>query len=128
MSEQKRLVKQIYEEKCRLAEERANLEAMVAAHKDKIHKDSITNINNEAEMSVGLKRLKDEQLRLEKYNSELNDKENRLKRERVELDEKRHELETKMSNLEKMAISVHQKHFEAEELLLVRKSLNVDLI
>lgn len=119
MNEQKRLVKQIYEEKCRIAEERATLDASIAAYKDKMHKDSLANINNEAEMTVGLKRLKDEQLRLEKYNADLKEKEARLKREQLELDEKRHELGVKMSNLEKMAVNVHQKYFESEELLSV---------
>lgn len=119
--EQKRLMQQVYEEKRKLAEERAQIEAAVAGYKDKQHKDSLNNINIEAEISVGTRRLNDEKARLEVLARELKEKEFLLKQEKIKLDEKNMEIEKKTGKLEHMAATVNHKYQLAEELQTVSK-------
>lgn len=119
MIEQKRLMQQIYEEKRKNAEERANLEASIAAYKDKTHKDSLANISIEAELTVNSKRLKDEKTRLEEANLNLKEREAALRQEKHALDEKKQELDIRAAKLEKMSIDVNHKYLETEELYLV---------
>ena len=49
-------MQQVYEEKRKLAEERAQIEAAVSGYKDRQHKDSLSDINIEAEISVSTRR------------------------------------------------------------------------
>ena len=75
LAEQKRLMQAIYEEKRKIAEDRAKLDAELSGYKDKQHKDSLSNINVEAELSVGTRRLNEEKIKLEQLSKELKDKE-----------------------------------------------------
>lgn len=115
-------MQQIYEEKRKIAEEKATLEASIVAYKDKKHKDSLSNINIEAEISVSSRRLNDEKARLEQFNNDLKERELKLKHELQKLDEKRQELETKAAKLEQVSFSVNQKHIQAQELYAVISS------
>lgn len=117
--EQKRLMQQIYEEKRKIAEERANLEASLNAYKDKKHQDSLNNINVEAEISVSTKRLSEEKERLEKLKNELKEKEIELKQEKKSMDEKKMELEAKLNKIDQLQAVLNQKYSDAEELYLV---------
>ena len=119
LSEQKRLMHLIYEEKRKIAEDRAKLDAELASYKDKQHKDSLSNINIEAELSVGTRRLTEEKLKTEQYSKELREKEISLKEEKVILEEKKRELDAKTAKLEQMAFAVNQKYTQAEDLLAV---------
>ena len=118
--EQKRLMQQIYEEKRKIVEERANLEASMNAYKDKKHQDSLNNINVEAEISVSTKRLNEEKERLEKLRNELKEKEIELKQEKKNLNEKKLELEVKMGKIDQFQSILNQKYTDAEELYLVK--------
>jgi len=118
--EQKRLMQQVYEEKRRLAEEKAQIDAAVASYKDRQHKDSLNNINIEAEISVSTRRLNDEKTRLEALAKDLREKEFLLKNEKVKLDERNMEIEKKTAKLEHMAATVNQKYLQSEELQAVR--------
>jgi uncharacterized protein (DUF3084 family) len=109
----------IYEEKRKIAEDRAKLDAEISGYKDKQHKDSLSNINIEAELSVGTRRLNEEKLRIEQHSKELKDREIALKEERVILEEKKRELDAKTAKLEQMAFTVNQKNSHAEDLFAV---------
>lgn len=119
LAEQKRLMQAIYEEKRKIAEDRAKLDAELSGYKDKQHKDSLSNINVEAELSVGTRRLNEEKIKLEQLSKELKDKEIALKEERVILEEKKRELDAKTAKLEQMAFAVNQKYSQAEDLFAV---------
>ena len=123
LAEQKRLMQVIYEEKRKIAEEKATLEASISAYKDKLHKDSLSNINIEAEISVSSKRLNDEKHRVEQASKELNEREILLKQDKVQIEEKKRELDTKLGKLEQMALSINQKYAEAEDLFAVRMNI-----
>ena len=110
---------QIYEEKRKLAEERAQLETNIGAYRDKMHKDSLSNINIEAELTVGRKRLADDKSRLEKIAQELKEKEIQLKQERLVLEEEKRDLDHKTGKLEQMAIEVNKRLQHSEENLSV---------
>lgn len=120
LTEQKRLMQQIYEEKRRIAEEKAQVEAAIAGYKDRQHKDSLSNINIEAEISVSTRRLNEEKSRLEEVGRELKEKEFMLKQEKVKLEESRMEIERKTAKLEQMAATVNHKYIQAEDLSAVR--------
>lgn len=117
--EQKRLMQQVYEEKRKIAEEKAYVEATRAAYEDKKHKDSLSAINLEAELSVNSKRLTEDKQRIERLTKELDERDAQLKAEKVKLDERRQELEIKAVKLEQMAFAVNQKYEKAEELFSV---------
>ena len=117
--EQKRLMQVIYEEKRKIAEDRAKLDADIVGYKDKQHKDSLSNINVEAELTVGTRRLHDEKSRMEQLSKEFKEKEVALKEERAVLDEKKRELDIKIAKLEQMAYTVNQKYIQAEDMLVV---------
>lgn len=119
--EQKRLMQQLYEDKRKLAEERAQIEAAVTSYKDRQHKDSLKNINVEAEISVSTRRLTDETSRLEKLSTELKEKEFMLKQEKIKLEEKNTEIEKKTAKLEQMAATVNHKYIQAEEMYSVSR-------
>jgi hypothetical protein len=91
------------------------------AYKDKQHKDSLSNITLEAELSVNGKRLLEEKERLERVRKELDDKELSLKQERVMLEQKRAEIESKSAKLDQIAMTVNQKYTHAEDMLEVRR-------
>jgi hypothetical protein len=110
-------MQQVYEEKRRVAEEKAQLEAALLAYKDKQHKDSLSNITLEAELSVNGKRLLEERDRLERVRKELDDRELLLKQEKAALEQKRIEIESKSAKLEQMAIAVNQKYTHTEDML-----------
>ena len=116
LTEQKRLMQQVYEEKRKIAEERAQVEAAVAGYKDRQHKDSLSNINIEAELSVSTRRLNEEKARLEELAKELKEREFLLKQEKIKLDENRMEIERKTAKLEQMAATVNHKYSQAEDL------------
>ncbi len=116
LNEQKRLMQQIYEEKRKLAEERAKLDSEISAYKDKIHKDSLSNINIEADITVSTRRLNEEKQRIDQFSKDLKEKEFELKQENIKLEEKRRELDIKFSKLEQMAFTVNQKYQNAEDL------------
>ena len=117
--EQKRLMQQIYEEKRKIAEDRANLEASLTAYKDKQHKDSLSNINTEAEISVSTRRIQEEKERLEKTKAELKEKEIEIRQEKKMLEEKKAEMESKMIKLDQLQAVLNQKYSDAEELYTV---------
>ncbi len=119
LNEQKRLMQQIYEEKRKLAEERAKLDAEINAYKDKQHKDSLSNINIEADITVSTRRLNEEKQRIEILSKELKEKDFQLKQGSIELEEKRKELEIKFTKLEQMSFIVSQKYQNAEDLFNV---------
>lgn len=119
LNEQKRLMQQLYEEKRKIAEEKAHVEAAVAAYKDKQHKDSLNNINVEAEISVSTRRLSDEKARIEQMLKELKDKEAKLEQDKAVFEEKKQNLDTRAAKLEQMAAIVNKKYTEAEELFNV---------
>ncbi|CAF0756300.1 unnamed protein product [Brachionus calyciflorus] len=116
--EQKRLMQQIYEEKRKIAEDRANLEASLNAYKDKQHKDSLSNINIEAEISVSTKRLNDEKERLEKLRIDLREKELEIQQEKKSLEEKKHEMNIKNNKLDQLQAVLNSKYSDAEELYM----------
>jgi hypothetical protein len=115
----KRLMQQIYEEKRNFAEERAQLESAANAYKDKQNKDSLNNINIEADLTVSTRRLNEEKSRVEQMDKELREKELTLKQETARLDERRKELDANFAKLEQMAFQVNQKYMNAEELFNV---------
>ena len=117
MNEQKRLMQQVYEEKRKIAEEKAQLEASIKAYKDKVHQDSLNNINSEAQIAVMGRSLQDEKARLEIVNKELLQFEKTLKQERQAIDMKAAEIEAKALKLEQMSVMVSQKNQQAEEIL-----------
>ena len=113
-------MQQIYEEKRKLAEEKAQLEASLHMYKDQKHKDSLSNINIEAELSVSNKHLKEEKLRLEKLEVTLKAEEERIKTEMNNLDQRRRELDMKEAKLDQMAYMIRQKYTESENLFNVK--------
>ena len=119
MAEQKKLMMQIYEEKRKIAEDRAQLDSDIAAYKDRIHKDSLSNINIEAELTVGRKRMAEDKARLEKLVAELRDKEAQLKQERLMLEEEKRDFDMKSAKLEQLAIEVNKRLLQSEEKLSV---------
>jgi hypothetical protein len=112
-------MQQVYEEKRKIAEEKATLDAQLAVYNDKKHKDSLSNINIEAENSVNSKRIQEEKQRLERRSKELEEKEAQLKQEKIKLDERKQELDMKTAKLEQMAFSVNQRYEKAEETYTV---------
>lgn len=112
-------MQQIYEEKRKIAEERAQLDASIQAYKEKQHKDSLSNINVEAELSIGSKHLKEEISRLERFENALKLQEEQLKVEKNSLNEKKREIDMKEAKLEQMAFAVKQKYVEAENMYTV---------
>lgn len=116
--EQKRLMQQVYEDRRKIAEEKAHLEASLNAYKDKQHKDSLSNINIEAEISVSSRRMNDEKSRLEQLKLELREKEMELKQEKLKLEEKKQEMDMKIGKLEQISMVVNQKYKDAEELFM----------
>ncbi len=117
--EQKRLMQQVYEEKRKIAEEKAQLDAQLSAYNDKKHKDSLSNINLEAEITVNSKRLHEEKQRLEKLSKELDERDAAIKQERAKLDERKQDIEIKAAKLEQMAFSVNQLYEKAEDIYSV---------
>lgn len=124
LNEQKRLMHQLYEEKRKIAEERAHVEATLSAYKDRQHKDSLSNINIEAEISVSTRRLNDEKSRLEQLTKELKDKEAQLQQEKQLLEEKKQQIDAKIAKLEQMSALVNKKYSEADELFAVNFLIN----
>ena len=53
-------MQQVYEEKRKIAEDKAQFNAKLQSYKDQQHKDSISNLNIEAEISVNSKHLNEE--------------------------------------------------------------------
>ena len=119
LAEQKRLMQQVYEEKRRMAEERIQLDATLAMYKDKQHKDSLSSINMEADLSVTSRRVAEEKQRLEQAAQRLKEFEEQVRAERQQTDDRRRELDTKYAKLEQMAFHLNQKQTQAEELLAV---------
>jgi hypothetical protein len=117
--EQKRLMQQIYEEKRKIAEERAQVEAAVSSYKDRQHKDSLNNINIEAEISVSTRRLNDEKLRIEQLTRDLKEKETQLQQEKLSLEEKKKQIDMQTAKLEQMAAIVNKKYQDADDLIAV---------
>lgn len=114
LSEQRRLMQQIYEEKRKIAEERAQLDAQLQIYKERQHKDSLSNLNIEAELSVSSKFMREEKNRLEKVEAAIKIQEDQLKIEKTNLEEKRRDIDTREAKLEQMAYAVKQKYAEAE--------------
>jgi hypothetical protein len=119
LMEQKRLMQQLYEEKRQLAEDKAQIEAAIVAYKDKQHKDSLSQINIEAEISVSTKRLNEEKGRLDQLSKEIKEKEASIKQEKITLEEKKLELDSKASKLEQIAFIANQRYLQAEEIFEV---------
>jgi chromosome segregation ATPase len=114
--EQKRQMQQVYEEKRKLSEEKAQLDANIAAYKEKQHRDSLNSINIEADNSVATRRINEEKARLEKLAKDLEEQKVIINKERDTLQQSKNELEVKMGKLEQMAFSVNQKYSNAEDL------------
>lgn len=117
LNEQKRLMQQVYEEKRKMAEEKAQLEAALKSYKEKMHHDSIQNINTEAQLNVQSRSLSDEKSRLDLFKLELLQIEKNLKEEREKIGAKAAEIEAKSAKLEQMSMMLSQKHLQAEEML-----------
>ena len=126
--EQKRLMQQMYEEKRKIAEERAQVDAAFASYKDRQHKDSLSNINIEAEISVSTRRLNDEKSRIEQLMKEYKEKETQLQQEKQIFDEKKQQLEAKSSKLEQMAAIVNKKYSDSDDLVIVYINLGIILL
>lgn len=126
--EQKRLMQQMYEEKRKIAEERAQVDAAFASYKDRQHKDSLSNINIEAEISVSTRRLNDEKSRIEQLMKEYKEKETQLQQEKQIFDEKKQQLEAKSAKLEQMAAIVNKKYSDSDDLVIVYINLGIILL
>ena len=120
MGEQRRLMQQVYEEKRKIAEDRAQLDAQLQIYKERQHKDSLSNLNIEAELTVSTKFMREEKARLEKAEATLKIQEDQLKVEKTNFEEKRRDIDTREAKLEQMAYAVKQKYVEAENLYTVK--------
>jgi hypothetical protein len=107
-------MQQVYEEKRKIAEERAQLDAQLQIYKERQHKDSLSNLNIEAELTVSSKFMREEKNRLEKAEAAIKIQEDQLKIEKANLEEKRRDIDTREAKLEQMAYAVKQKYIEAE--------------
>lgn len=117
--EQKRLMHQIYEEKRKLAEEKAKLDAAITSYKDNVYHDSLSKMNVEAELTVNSKRLQDEKIRLDKLSMEIREREASLKQQQLSLNEKKQELDISMKKLEQSDSLINQKLSLTNELYQV---------
>jgi hypothetical protein len=109
-------MQQVYEEKRKIAEERAQLDAQLQIYKERQHKDSLSNLNIEAELTVSSKFMREEKNRLEKAEAAIKIQEDQLKIEKANLEEKRRDIDTREAKLEQMAYAVKQKYVEAENV------------
>ncbi len=119
MNEQRRLMQQVYEEKRKIAEERALLDVQSQSYKERQHKDSLSNLNIEAELSVSTKYMREEKARLERLENTLKLQEEQTKMDRASIDERRRDIDIREAKLEQMAYAVKQKYVEAENLYTV---------
>jgi hypothetical protein len=119
LNEQRRLMQQVYEEKRKIAEERALLDVQSQSYKERQHKDSLSNLNIEAELSVSTKYMREEKARLERLENTLKLQEEQTKMDRASIDERRRDIDIREAKLEQMAYAVKQKYVEAENLYTV---------
>jgi hypothetical protein len=109
-------MQQVYEEKRKLAEERAQFELTVQAYKNQQHNDSLKNINLEAEISVATKYLKDEKIRLDKLESTLKLQEQQMYDQRKKLEERKDALNKREAELQETIVDTNKKYAEAQTL------------
>ena len=124
LAEQKRLMQQVYEEKRKIAEDKAQFNAKLQSYKDQQHKDSISNLNIEAEISVNSKHLNEERVKLEKLEKAIKEQEEQIKKDKSLLDDRRREFDIREARIEQIAISIQQKFAEADNLFKVTKMTN----